>query len=258
MEPWKIILLVAAIPAGIAAGLSFMNGSNLREKVEERERQQQSVVAIQERLDRTVAEIQDKEREAGELTQDTESSKTQLAQAESRLFEVNAEIEAMQVQVTTADQQVADAREIEAIMQEFSSLNETIATLDGQIAMEDQQINTKQNLLSVRNARMGDLQRQIDRMQAQEKNRKLGVMDELETTVTNAYNNWGFVIINAGDAEGVVKNAQMDVFRHGKPVCKVMIKEVMPHEAIAEVISSTLLPGQLVQVGDTVVKKGAL
>ncbi len=256
MEPWKVILLVAAIPAGIAVALSYLNGENLREKVEERERQQRNVVSLQERLDRTVAEIAEKERETIELNQETESSKTQLAQAESKLLELNAEIEAMNLQVTQAEQEIAAASELETMMVDFNQVTQQIAQTKQAIADEDQKINMIQNSLSVRMARKGDLERQIETYRTRDKNRKLGIMEKLEAQVSNAYNSWGFVVINAGDSEGVVTNATLDVFRQGQAVCKIRVTEVMPHESIGEIITSTLLPGQLVQVGDSVVHKG--
>jgi len=259
MEPWKIILLVAAVPAGLAVGLSYMNGNTLREKIDERDRQQQNVVSTQERLDRTNADIATKEQDTRTLEQDTESSNTQLAQAKSSLVDMTTQIDTLKSRVSTAETEIAAMKDLEEKAGDLARLNQEMASERNKISMEDEQIKNVENLLSVRNARKEDLGRQIERQEAEAKNRKLGIMpNDVETQVAQAYNDWGFVVVNAGDAEGVVKGAQLDVLRQGKPVCKLLVTEVMPHESVANVIRETLLPGQLVQVGDTVVKKGAL
>lgn len=259
MEPWKIILLVAAVPAGLAVGLSYMNGNSLREKIDERDRQQQNVISTQERLDRTNADIMAKEQDTVKIQQETESANTQLSQAKSSLLDMETQIETLQTRVTTAESEIASMRDLEKMAGDLAQLKQEMAQVDNQISMANEEVKNVENLLSVRNARKDELNRQIERMNSDAKNRRLGIMpNDVETQVAQAYNDWGFVVVNAGDAEGVVKGAQLDVLRQGKPVCKLLVTEVMPHESVANVIRDTLLPGQLVQVGDTVVKKGAM
>jgi hypothetical protein len=80
------------------------------------------------------------------------------------------------------------------------------------------------------------------------------IRGEFQTTIKKAYNKWGFVIVNGGNDQGVVNRAQLNVYRRGQPICKLLVTSVEPGESAADIIPGSLAPGQTVQVGDTVVK----
>jgi hypothetical protein len=64
---------------------------------------------------------------------------------------------------------------------------------------------------------------------------------------------WNFVVLSIGDKQGVKANTQMLVMRSGQPIAKVKISSVEPATSIADVIPGSLLKGESVQPGDTVV-----
>jgi len=66
------------------------------------------------------------------------------------------------------------------------------------------------------------------------KYRKTGaIWSDINTKVKSAYNNWGFVVIGAGDANGLVPAATLDVTRQGRPICELLVTEVEVNQATA-------------------------
>ncbi len=69
-----------------------------------------------------------------------------------------------------------------------------------------------------------------------------------------AYNaGWNFVVLSVGDKSGIKANAQMLVMRNSQPIAKVKVTTVEPATSIADIVPGTMLKGQSVQPGDTVV-----
>ena len=57
--------------------------------------------------------------------------------------------------------------------------------------------------------------------------RKGIIRGEFATTVKQAFRTTGdFVVINAGNNQGVVNKAQLDVLRRGQPICKLLVTSV--------------------------------
>lgn len=61
-------------------------------------------------------------------------------------------------------------------------------------------------------------------------------------------------MVAGGNDQGVVNRAQMDVYRRGQPICRLLVTSVEASQSIADIVPGSLAPGQRVQVGDTVVK----
>lgn len=72
-----------------------------------------------------------------------------------------------------------------------------------------------------------------------------------------AYNpGWNFVVLNIGDKQGLKSNTPMLVVRGGQQIARVRVSSVEPSQAIADVIPGSLLRGETVQPGDSVVYQG--
>ncbi len=76
---------------------------------------------------------------------------------------------------------------------------------------------------------------------------------ELEATVVTADPNWDYVIINAGIDKGVVIGSRLAVMRGDRKVCELNVTTVETERSSAEVVYSTIRPGDSVKVGDRIV-----
>jgi hypothetical protein len=63
---------------------------------------------------------------------------------------------------------------------------------------------------------------------------------------------WNFVVLSAGDRQGIVLNDEMVVERDGSEICKVRITQVEPSSSVADIIPDSIAPGVHVHAGDRV------
>jgi hypothetical protein len=75
----------------------------------------------------------------------------------------------------------------------------------------------------------------------------------LKTRISAIYRNWGFVIITAGDKQGVVTDSVLDVMRGGEVIGKLKVTAVEEGRASADIVLDSVAVGTTLQSGDTVV-----
>jgi myosin heavy subunit len=75
----------------------------------------------------------------------------------------------------------------------------------------------------------------------------------LKTRINSVYRNWGFVILAAGDRQGVVTGSTLDVTRGGEVIAKLKVTAVESGRASADIVLDSVDAGVTVQVGDSVV-----
>ena len=64
---------------------------------------------------------------------------------------------------------------------------------------------------------------------------------------------WNFVVLNLGDRNGVVGNAEMLIKRGNQLIGKVRVTSVEPSTSIADIVSNSVPRGVSIQPGDNVI-----
>ena len=78
-------------------------------------------------------------------------------------------------------------------------------------------------------------------------------LPHMKTRISSVYRNWGFVILAAGDRQGVVSGSTLDVVRGGEVVGKLKVTAVEAGRAAADIVLDSVAEGTTLQAGDTVV-----
>lgn len=256
MDPWKVILIVAILPTLGSITLSVMNRGTLVETLETRNLQQTKVDDGKKALEKAKEELAKLEADAKTLEQEAELMGVDLTSMKIAVSEQELMIQSLTDNIATADTRIAKIEEVKTLFGEIDAVSQKIAAANEEIVTLQTNVTKAEESLASANARKQESEIQIERMDAMAKFRKTGsIWSDINTKVKSAYNDWGFVIIGAGDAQGLVPAATLDVTREGKPICKLLVTEVEVNQATADIITATLLPGQTVQVGDTVTKR---
>ena len=74
----------------------------------------------------------------------------------------------------------------------------------------------------------------------------------LNTRISSIYRNWGFVILAAGDQQGVITGSTLDVVRGGEVVGKLKVTAVEAGRAAADIVLDSVAEGSSLRVGDKV------
>ncbi|MCX7869570.1 MAG: hypothetical protein N2322_06425, partial [Terrimicrobiaceae bacterium] len=85
----------------------------------------------------------------------------------------------------------------------------------------------------------------------------LKMRDGLQGRILAVNQAWNFVVLNLGDKNGVVSNAEMLVKRGNSLIGKVRITSVEPATSIADIIPSSVPAGVMISPGDQVIFQAA-
>ena len=252
---WKVLLVIAAFLLCGAAYLGFENKKSLELLHGSRVQKQDEVAALKKDLEITIAKLKAEVDATNMLVQQTEELNTKITVAKSKESDYKGQIEVLTAQVTAANtmlkmgqefmRQVPDIQERKLQMAELqNSIQEEVIAAQN-LQMQTAEVNTQRT----------KLQGHADELEALKNDQAAGrIRGPFKSTVRKAFNNWGFVIIGAGDEQGVVNRAQLDVTRGGQPICKLLVTTVEPGECVAEIIPGSMSPGQAIHPGDDVSK----
>ncbi len=86
----------------------------------------------------------------------------------------------------------------------------------------------------------------------QERQNRISPID-LQCAVLKADAEWDYVILNAGIDKGIVIGSRVAVMRNDKKICELNMTLVEANRSSGDIVLSTLIPGESVKPGDTVV-----
>jgi len=114
-----------------------------------------------------------------------------------------------------------------------------------------------EELKTVNNKLQGDLDAARSQLEAAQKEKAdrvaLKMRDGVEGRVLAVNPAWNFVVLNLGDKQGVVNNAELLVKRGRQLVGKVRITSVEPSTSIADIVANSVPSGTVISPGDNVI-----
>lgn len=251
---WKILAIIGAV-ALVGAGvfgyqnkLAYENEIDLRKAAEkQRDDTTAQLATTKGDLKKTEDELAVVQQAVVKLKAELSTTDLAVSEQEKKETELSAELDGL-VDKIAAGKTVLE--EVGGIDQ----LNKEMESLTTELAEADQMILSAQNAVAIADQRRANLQTRIDSYLELEREQRTGTMRKWPSmSVETAYNQWGFVVINAGDRQGVVPKAELAVARQGMQVCRLLVTNVEPDSSVATIVPGTLAPGQAVQPGDVVV-----
>ncbi|NOY00336.1 MAG: hypothetical protein GXP30_11460 [Verrucomicrobia bacterium] len=252
---WKVLLAIAAVVLCGAAYLGFENKKSLEtlhvSRVDKQEEVRKLKILLAETKEKLEAELDATQK----LVQETEGLNTKITVAKGKESDYKGQIEVLSTQVAAADTMLKMGQDFMRDVPDIQARKLQMAELQNTIQEEVIAAQNLQKQTAEVNTQRDKLQGQADELQALTNDQAAGrIRGPFKSTVRKAFNNWGFVIIGAGDEQGVVNRAQLDVTRGGQPICKLLVTTVEPGECVAEIIPGSMAPGQAIHPGDDVTK----
>jgi CII-binding regulator of phage lambda lysogenization HflD len=234
--------------------LSFQNKQTYESEIAARKNAEANVEKTQGILENTKEELNTTENAVVQVEQELEKAKAELttisvaiSEEEQKENKFNDGLEQIIGEIASAQDLIDQIGDIEAIEKELTKKETDLQQVN-------QSLVSAKNSLSIAEDRRKQLQSRIDSALEVERERLSGkIRGNLSASVSGVYDNWGFVVINAGDRQGVVPKAQLDVLRRGTQICQVQVTNVEPGISVASIVPGTLPEGQSVQPGDIVV-----
>jgi len=252
----KILLFLSMALSLATVVLGFVNKNQYVQRGETISSQEQTIAqkeqALKTEQENLKAAQADLEKTAAE--KEAAISQAQSAKAEAEQFKTKASD--LENQIKTKEDEISKlTADIKAKEAELTTLREaqTAASTDpstdvaAQLAEKETLISKLQNDLESARQQVADLRKREADRQA------LRMRDGLQGRILAVNQAWNFVVLNLGDKNGVVSNAEMLVKRGNSLIGKVRITSVEPATSIADIIPSSVPAGVMISPGDQVI-----
>lgn len=142
------------------------------------------------------------------------------------------------------EEESTDPEEVASHVAEL--MNENIE-LEKKVAQEEATITALGNQLEDLNKKTADA-----KLLQQQRQNRISPAD-LKCAVLKTDPEWNYVILDAGIDKNIVIGSRLAVMRGDKKICELNMTLVEANRSSGDVVYNTLLPGECVKVGDTVV-----
>ena len=194
------------------------------------------------------------EAKKAETESKTETVKGELAEATSEFESITGSLEAIKDEKANAFAKVAPIVELDAdsaTEEEIADAVRELMELTAKLERENAEADARIAALGAESDRLVALIAAAKKL-AQDRQARLSP-PELKCAVLSADRQWDYVILDAGIDKGIVIGSRLAVMRGDKKICELNVTLVESSRASCDVVYSTMLTGERVEVGDSVV-----
>lgn len=248
-----ILLVIAVIAAGGSAYWGMTTKGEVVKVLDEKNQATMTLNSCVKQLDQVASEFQDAQKlresafnEKAQVSSDLETAKNDNTKLTSDLATLTEEKKAQDKTIAentvssdgrNADEMIAESGDLENKIKESKARAEELTTLiDG----ATKKVAPLEADLAKLEKRLAEYSQSVAHNGA-------------EFTVTAIDPKWGFVIFSAGDSSGLDAASPMLVTRNGKRLGVLKITQIEKNQTIADIVPSSVKPGNVLQVGDKVI-----
>ncbi|MEM8956004.1 MAG: hypothetical protein AAGD22_17750 [Verrucomicrobiota bacterium] len=251
---WKALAGIAIALLAGSAYFGYVNQSEFVGEVEKfdvaqagLDKAQADLEDTEEKLDTTNNTIANVESEIVTLESELQLAVAATAEVDLKDKELSEELEGMLTQI-------ADLEVIKAKFANIEEFETDIAGKQAELEAVKQSILSAENALNIATDKVRAQQQTIAEYTELQRDQAAGVIRrKIRVPIREVYNEYGFVVLGAGENMGIVPKAKMDVTRNGFHIGTVTVATVDPSYSTATIDANTLSAGEQILAGDTVV-----
>jgi pyridoxal biosynthesis lyase PdxS len=134
------------------------------------------------------------------------------------------------------------------------TLQEDLNRIKQGIAELKAKSESKQTEVDAEVSKVAAVQRAVDNLARKKEDRqKAFERNSMSFSVVAVNSDWGFVVVNAGEPEGISESTKLIVTRGTQTIGKISILSVSGGRTIANILTDTLTPGYSIEPGDKVI-----
>lgn len=253
----KVLFLLSAIVMGVAGLFAYQNRDNFIKTREDRTKNVDLInkeLTRVKNLNREVGDVRDKINAVGtEIT--TENERLQLANL--KLKNIVADGENLLKDVTAKQKTIEEYKiklkdlppdfSLETINENINKLKQDIATADDQAKQIAEQVTVKEGDVKKTQVKLDGV---VERIEAR---KKLFDRNSMSATIVAVNNDWGFVVIDAGEDKSITVDTKLLVTRGTDTIGRLNIIDVSGNRTVANIDQKSLRAGTTVAPGDRVI-----
>lgn len=253
----KVLLLLSAVVMAIAGVFAYQNGRTYKEV---RERTTGTHAKIRSGLTNLQEAVDNVTKVSGEIavvstqkeTEDEKlkSNKLKVAQTDGEMKRVEAELK------VKADKMNGLNAKLNSLPAGFNpqTIAEDLNKIKQEIVELQTQAEAKKQEVAIEEKKVEDVRKGLDEIVTRIATRKKSFdRNSMTARVVAVNNDWGFVVIDAGEKEGITPDTKLLVTRGTATVGKLSILSVEGSRTVANILGDTLAPGMAPAPGDKVI-----
>lgn len=258
----KYILIASIVVMILTGGLGFVTKSKVDELQSSKESAVQETTMARADADKAKGELKKKDVQIAEVNKNLEEAKAATSAAQAEIASAKAEADKAKADIAAKDQQVATltaqlAAAGDKPMPVQQGEDPQVAILRAENADLKKQVTEAQQVADTLKARDRESAEKLANAEREVQRYKAPIARAgINGRVVAVNPGWNFVVINVGDNKGASVNAPLVVTRGGQMIARLRITSVEPATSIADVVPGSMVRGQTVQPGDTVVFAG--
>ena len=252
----KVLLYASIVVTLATTALGFINKGKLTttqgDLASSQQLVQQKTATIEQNqkdLKTANATIETVTAEKTQALSQVDSLKTDLEKNKTQVADLTTQIAAKTTEITELD---AKLKEAQTKIDSFTPGSTTTTT--GTSAEDQAKIQELETLVTKYQSDLNASHTQLEAL-IKEKNDRMALKmrNGLEGRILAVNQAWNFVVLNLGDKNGVVGNAEMLIKRGNQLVGKVRVTSVEPSTSIADIVANSVPRGVNIQPGDNVI-----
>lgn len=251
---WKLLSGLSAVALLVGVWFSYQMRLALEEEIKMGKRAEENQKAVQAEFPKVAEQKDLKTKQLAEQEKALEDVKVEITKVnadvdlkgkEKELTQTN--LDEVNKQLTQLEEQIRKVGDVKKLMASVQEETEKKKAVDAAIANQQQQ-------LALADEKIGKVQAEITRFQDVERRQRSGVVEPGFTArVAQAFQEFGFVVLNKGNANGIFADALLDVKRGRQVVARLKVRDVEQGMSVADLVPGTLAQGESIRSGDLVV-----
>lgn len=251
---WKVLSAISALCLGGAVFFALENSSKVKTEAILLARAESDLAKLLQRKQEGDDAQKAKqelfvltEKERDQTKEDVVRTTAEAQEKEAALALLKANSDQVGQQVAALEKKIEDAGDIKMLIAQIDALKKDQLDAEGELANREQQIAAAQQ-------RLVSQKQTIQEFEATEERIRRNMVDpDFSARVSGVFPDWGFVVINKGNAGGVFANALLDVKRGQDVIARLRVRNVEPATSVADVVSGSLAEGNVIRSGDLIV-----
>jgi peptidoglycan hydrolase CwlO-like protein len=253
----KILFILSALVMVVASVFAYQNGRKLVEirgsaalvhsqirtelreitsVVEEIKKVAGDIAAVQTNVDTEAEKLKNYRLKISQLDTDNKNTEADYKVKDSEMNKFNGEL----AKLPAGFNPKTIAEDLNKIRQEIVELQTAAEAKKGEVQQQDDKVAAAQKALDEVMARVENRKKAFDR-------------NGMEASIVAVNNDWGFVVVDAGEKEGITPSTKLLITRGTSTVGKLSIMSVEGNRTVATILPDTLAPGMAPAPGDRVI-----
>lgn len=252
----KILIIVSIVVSLATAAVGFLNKGKISEANEKATQAEATASAANAKLSTAEKTLKTTSESLATVTAEKDQLASQVSSAKAELDKATSDLAAATTAKTAAETQASELTTKAAQLQ--TELDAAKSNAPPPVVDNSAELQARITELETVNATVQkDLDSkttQLETLVKQNQDRQqLKMRNNLEGRVLAVNPAWNFVVLNLGDKNGVLSNAELLVKRGNQLIGKVRITSVEPSTSIADIVANSVPEGTAISPGDNVI-----